>query len=727
MKTNRWSRKQFLQLARTTALLVGVIMSCKSPANAEPASPAAKPKTDSSADADVAELNNWVDLEMGRSGVTGDKAQYQRQSGLPANATFSGIKSLHIEEIVGKKGFVTIDGRGIFDNHDYDLTIGAKHPDYGYVKAGFRQYREYYDNSGGYYPSNKLSFIPANELLALDRGKIFFEGGLTLPDMPVLKVRYEHDYRTGAKDSTEWNQTTLTGPKQTVNANIIRKIAPDFLGLDEKTDSIAVDLSGNVKSTELALGMRYDWIRNYDSQNQSVYPTQTASSSAFSHTLTSVDKFKDDILNVHASTDSKLGEKWELTSGYSFTDLHMCDIGTRFDNPGTPTGSTGSLDSSRYPNLSAAAAIEEYEMNLSLMYSPGENWYIVPSARIEKVTTEANSSYSAFTTGSLTSLASYNVNTDNESQVNAAQALDVRYTGCTNWVFYVRNEWEENRDALGQSGANATNTPVNARLLDGAWHQSVQKYAGGINWYPERGLNVALQYYHKIDKHSYENNTKPGLATTAFPLEQYPGFFKQENFITDDANFRVTWRPCSKLTTVTRYDFQYSTVDFQGAMSPTGGSLGIIPSAQTLTHMIGETVSWTPINRLYLEGGLNYVLNTTHTGAEGWSGLGGAVTASDNNYWTFNVTGGFAFDDKNDISANYTYYRSDNYVNNTTGVLPYGSGGEESTVGVTFGHTFTKVLSGTIGYTFQKYRDQMYAGLLDYQSSTILATVHYRF
>jgi hypothetical protein len=731
MKTNKWSRNQMIQMARTTALLVGVVMACKPSALAQQSSSAAKPSTGASADADVDELNNWVELEMGRSGVSGDAAQYQRQSGLPANDTYSGIKSLHVEQSFAKKGLVTIDGRGIFDNHDYDLDIKASHPDYGYVKAGFRQYREYYDNAGGYWPSNNLSFVPANQVLTMDRGTAFFEGALMLPDMPVLKLRYEHDYRSGGEDSTEWNSTRLTGPNQTVNSAVTKKIAPDFLGIDEKTDSIAVDVSHNIRSTDLALGVRYDWIRNYDSQNELVYPTQTTSST-YNHTLTSVDKTKNDIFNVHGSTDTKLGEKWEVTSGYSYTDLHMVDIGSRYDSAGTPTGGTGSLDSSRYPNLSAAAAVEQYEMNLGLMYSPGDNWYIVPSARIEKVTTESTGSYNTFASGSLTSLSAFTIDSDNESQVNAAQSLDARYVGITNFVFYVRNEWEENRDAMGQSLGAQTNTVANDLLFLGSWHQLSQKYTGGINWYPERGLNLALQYYHKIDENSYENNTPPdstaGSAAGATPLLNYPGFMKQENFITDDANFRVTWRPCSKLTTVTRYDFQYTTVDFQGAQYAVGVQLAQIPSAQTITHMIGETVSWTPINRLYTELGLNYVLNTTHTGAEGLTGaLGGVVLASQNNYWTFNTMAGYAFDDKTDVRATYTYYRSDDYTDNSALTVPYGAGGEEHTFGVTLGRKFTKTMSGTLGYTFQQYRDQLFGGLLNYQSSTILATVKYRF
>ena len=59
------------------------------------------------ADAEGEDLVNWVELGVGGSIVNGDKAQYQRQSGLPANTAVGGIKSMHYEKNIGKKGLFT--------------------------------------------------------------------------------------------------------------------------------------------------------------------------------------------------------------------------------------------------------------------------------------------------------------------------------------------------------------------------------------------------------------------------------------------------------------------------------------------------------------------------------------------------------------------------------------------------------------------------------------------
>src|ERR1041385_5001477 len=93
-------------------------------------------KTDASAD----EFNNWVDLSVGGAFVDGDKAQFMRRQQIPAGA-FGGVSDFHLEQRVGTNGTLKIDGRGIFDNHDYLLKVELADPNKGYVRAGYREFR----------------------------------------------------------------------------------------------------------------------------------------------------------------------------------------------------------------------------------------------------------------------------------------------------------------------------------------------------------------------------------------------------------------------------------------------------------------------------------------------------------------------------------------------------------------------------------------------------------
>src|SRR5271165_237412 len=179
MNTTSWNRRQFRQLAGTCASLLTLCLTGASSASAQQTNALAKPEDSTPTAADATEFNNWVEVGVGGSAVSGDRAQYQKQSGLPGSTAFGGIQAFHWETPVDKKGLFSVDGRGIFDNHNYDLKLDLEHPDIGYVRAGFNQYREYYDATGGYLPSAKLSFPQANSEFFVDRGTAFFEGGLT--------------------------------------------------------------------------------------------------------------------------------------------------------------------------------------------------------------------------------------------------------------------------------------------------------------------------------------------------------------------------------------------------------------------------------------------------------------------------------------------------------------------------------------------------------------------
>ena len=71
---------------------------------------------------------------------------------------FGGIHDLHYEQTVDKNGQFSIDGHAIFDTGDYDLTLSLSRPKLGYIKAGYNQFRSYYDGNGGFFPVNGAFF-----------------------------------------------------------------------------------------------------------------------------------------------------------------------------------------------------------------------------------------------------------------------------------------------------------------------------------------------------------------------------------------------------------------------------------------------------------------------------------------------------------------------------------------------------------------------------------------
>jgi hypothetical protein len=706
MKTIRQAGKTFRNRARRGAILASACLIGAVPVLADDPKKS-PPAAETATEPDVSDLVNWIQVGVGGSMVKGNQAQFQQQKGV-RSGPYGGIEAFHFETPVAKKGLFTIEGRGIFDQHDYSVKMELSHPDRGYLRVGYTEFREYYDGTGGYYPAEGLIYQGLfDNRLATDRSHVSFEAGLTLPDKPVVIFRYDYDVREGTKDTTIWGEALLA------DGTTVRKIVPSFRTLDEVRHSLALDVKHGIGNTEFGLGGRYEMQRNQDLRTVVQRPDKTTT-----RLLTQDEGLTADMFNVHAFTDTTLSETWRFTTGYSYTTLHSALSGSRLNTPigATPLSGTDT----RYANLGGGSDLNQYVLNLSLMNTPGKNWYIVPAVRVEKQDTKGIATDNAVTGAPVQVVSpATTFATSDKGALYVTESLDVRYTGITNWAFYTRMEFSEDQADLSERfGANLTLPATLFRATE--WSRLQQKYTLGANWYPTRKANFAAQYYHKISDNNYHHNLDSSPNTGGG--DRYPGYFGAQRFDVDDVNFRLTWHPLPLLTLVSRYDYQLSRVNTR----PEG--LPAIESGVNEQHMFAQSISWTPWHRLYLQGSGHYVLDTTHSPVEDLTGAAsGIVLSAPNKYWTASAIVGFALDNKTDLQTTYSYYRADNYVDNSPLGMPYGSGARQHEVGATLGRQMTRNLRWTLRYAFSKYQDETSGGALNYEAHGIWSTMQYRF
>ncbi|HXP59958.1 MAG TPA: hypothetical protein VN829_05660, partial [Dongiaceae bacterium] len=172
-------------------------------------------------------FKNWIEVGGGGFMVKGDAGQAEQQQQMKRGA-YGGIEDLHVEGNIDKKTTLTLDGHGIFDDHDYQLSLNVKREDTGYVRLSFENFRTWSDSSGGFFGPDRLHFSTASEGLPLDDGKVSFEAGWTPKKGPKVTFKYTHKYRDGDETSTIW------GP---VNTSLgTRDIFPNTYNIDEKSD-----------------------------------------------------------------------------------------------------------------------------------------------------------------------------------------------------------------------------------------------------------------------------------------------------------------------------------------------------------------------------------------------------------------------------------------------------------------------------------------------------------
>ncbi len=630
--------------------------------------------------------------------TSGDKAQAEHQRQIPDGA-FGGVEDFHWQQFVGKKGLFQVDGHGIFDNHDYSVKLELSDPDKGYLRAGYTEFRTWYDGNGGFFPQNNQWFSLNNNELHVDRGDAWFEAGLTLPDKPIITFRYDHDFRQGDKDSTSWGDIT------TVTASD-RKIVPTFMGIDETRDVFQVNIKDTVGNTDAGLGVRYEIDRDNDSTYIDLDP---ANANRF---VTQNNVEQDTLFNIHGFTETFLNKKITFSLGGSFTTIDTDLSGSRIYGPtyNAPLSTTYVNNGSGFTGLGGGGNTKEYVANMNLMLTPIDNLVFVPALRVEYNGSDlSDNSDSTSGTGATFKSIPTDSGSDNWS-LDVAESLEARYTGFRNWSLYASGEWSEDS---GNEFWNQETNAVFKPILNQDWTQLGQKYTVGANWYPLYRLNFGTQYYHQIQDYDYDNNL------TATPTT-YPGYLAYQKFKTDDMNIRATWRPFSTLSLVTRYDFQLSTVD------TTGGSLNSVQSAEITSHIISQSVNWTPFSRLYVQVSGSYVLDSVDTPPISITGVTNFVLPGRNDYWTVSAMSGFALDNKTDLQLQYTYYRADDYVN-TSVTQPYGAGDEEQSVTATITRQITKAIKVSLKYGFFRNRDQTSGGNNNYDAHLVYASMQYRF
>jgi hypothetical protein len=662
--------------------------------------------TPAKADDQPVDYNNWIDFSTGGVITSGDRAQFQHRYNLQ-RGPFGGIESFHWEKTINKKNLFQIDGRGIFDNHDYSLRLGLSNPDKGYVRAGYREFRTWSDGNGGFFPQTGQWLSLYDNVLALDRGEAWFEAGLTLPKVPLLTFRYSHQFRHGQEDSLEWGESTVG-----LSPLAYRNIVPSFRNIDEKSDTFQGDLKYRVAKTDFGVGLRYQIQDNRDSLNTRQFPGEAAND----RNVTDVEGVRSDLFNAHAFTQTRISPKVLLTTGYSFTTLDSDLSGSRiygatYDPVYDPTFArqqTGFLD------LAGGGEMRQYVMNLNLMLTPWDYFSLVPAVRVEKQDLENQSDYQRTDPGFGATPATAS---SSQGLVDVSESLALRYTRLTNWVFYAQGDWTQEQNDLNQNAVGALGVlplPPTTLTLDSHDDAYTQKYTVGANWYPLSRLNLSGQYYHKIHTVDYRYLADSTLG--------YPGFLTDQDFDLDDLNVRVTYRPINPLTLVTRYDFQLSGVN------TAADSLGDLQTAEVTGHILSESLTWTPVARWYLQGTVNYVRQQTHTPG---SDLTGAATDlvldSRNDYWDASAMTGYALDNKTDLQAQYFFYRANDSVDNSVASLPYGADATQHGVTVTMTRRIRRNLRWTLKYGFFDYRDRTSGDHNDYQAHLVYTSMRYLF
>ena len=652
--------------------------------------------------------NNWVEFTAGGFLTQGNRAQAQAmQSWNPGG--FGGISDLHVQGNVFTNTTLTLDGRGLYDQHDYDINLRLEHPQKWFLQFHADNARTWSDDIGAFFPPTGTQYygLKGNNPLALDRGEYSFLGGLTLDNLPSITFQYTHSYRNGNEDSTSW---APVHPNPS-SSSAVQGLAASLYNFDETVDAFDLNAKKNLWHTDLGLGLHLEHGDLNDGLCSTFFPD---TSSAYD-----VNGNQKNTYNLFSA--SATGEKWIQQHVFVSAGGMVANLDNNF------SGSQILGDPYGYNNLVGNSHLQEYALDLNLLTIPINTLDIIPSIRANKESWSADSTG----VGTLSSLPTEPFNSQSSRDViDVCEALDLRYTGFTNWVLSAGGQWDESSGNLNQFGGlsqvDGIGVPGVTNYTDDT--SLLQKYSVGANWYPLSRLALDFGGYYKNDRYNYS------ASTDSTPDgDTYPGYFTIQSLETFDGNCRATLHLLRNLSLISRYEYQVSTIDT--TPDPTFG-LSMQQTSRMHSHIIGQNISWVPWSRLSLEAGFSYVLSTTATPAsqdtaavasQATPPTAAAVLNADNNYWTLNFSPRLVLDDKTDLNLDYFYYQADDYVNNSPGGVPLGAGSREHAVTATLTRRINPHLRASLKYGYYDYEDALTGGNSNFKGQLIMASLQYQF
>jgi hypothetical protein len=675
--------------------------------NAPPAVVAAAPMTpEQMFEGGTNAYNNWVEFGFGGFLTKGNKSQFQQQNQNSGGA-FGGITDLHYQQQIAKGTTMTVDGRGIFDEHDYKLSLGVEKEKLGYLRFSASEFRTWQNGDGGFFPPTGAYYGQPGDAQALDRGDFSIEGGLTLENVPKITFKYEHTYREGEDSSTIWGYTHPSG------GALVRGLSPSIYDINERSDIFQMDVTHHIKSVDVGAGIRYETGHMDDTLKIDQFPGESSQQNITDRQGTTYD-----MLNVHSFAESWLSKNVMVSSGVSFSDLDNDFSGSRIYGSAYDVGYAPNVQNGLgYTGLNGGSHLYEYVGDLNVFTRPLPHLTIVPSLRVQQQNSDGTSSG----TETLSDYQPQSIDgVNNASDLDVRERLDATYNGITNWVFYARGELTEGSGTVAETGGLV---PINDIGVQPVNYNSqidrfFQKYSAGVRWYPARQLTLDAGGYYQHNKYDYDYTLD---STPNDSFTRYPAYLTLQEFETYDGSFRVTFRPRQNISTVSRYEYQYSTVH---TTPDSMSGLGEVESSRTIGHVIGEDISWTPWSRLYLQAGLSYVLNETKTPASDYTP---AILPAQNDYWTVNFSSGLVVDDKTDLKLNFFYFLADDYQNNSLDGVPYGSGEETYAITASLTRRITKHIRWSLKYGYSHSDNSTYGGHQNYESHLVYTSLQYRF
>lgn len=649
-------------------------------------------------EADVSEgFEFMLTPTIGATFVNGDERKFRehlgQREGMNGGGEFLLFKSLDADRKVELSGHARQD--------DYKAVLGVDKSDLGFVHVGWEQYRKYYDDSGGYFPSTNVSVASLGRDLSLDIGKAWVDVGLTLPDWPRMVLGYEYDYRRGDEASTGWGGIGL-GP----NA---RNSAPVRKAVDESVHVIKFDLDAELRGVAIEERFRGEFYQ------LDTHYTNSGARGPVSQNVREGTRYFQGANTIRLEKPIK--EWWLASAGYLYSDLNA---DATFANTAR-YASLPTLYVATVPQITLER--ESHVFNVNSLLGPFAGLTLTAGAQSEW-TREHGVGGGILHRVPFTFQAPPSLNTNSASlfsdsdENTVSEMFALRYSKIPFTTLFAEARLQQ--QSIGRSDSDLQPSGSYLENIDSTRRTSDLRF--GFNTSPWQGVTFSSHYRRFEDNSDFHNQNAPQ------PVGSYPGFIRARDLLTDEVEARLTLRPARWLKATFAYQYQVtdSWTDTRAAFNPansvTNSPGGNILAGQYDSRIYSVGLTVTPFRRLYLDTTFSYQTSTTRTANNNVPSI---VPYRGDVYSIFaNAT--YVLSADMDVFAGYSFSTADYGQNNFADGLPVGIRYEQHGVQLGLMRRLGKNVTTQLLGAYYHYDEPSSGGANDYVAGSIFAAITFR-
>jgi len=641
----------------------------------------------------------WIEVE-------GDKSKFREIEGVKEGLG-GGLQHFSLEERIRTEKKVSVEGRALFPENDFQIKLALEKNDLGFVRAGFEQWRRYYDDTGGYYRPFGMPSFDLNRDLHLDIGRAWIDFGLTLPHLPQIVLGYEYQFKEGAKSTLEW------GPVQSKGE--IKNIYPASINIDEHTHIVKFDLTQEFS----------EW-RLEDSARVEFYSLKTRQDNAGSYSIGSgldtLVQTREENTHVQGMNtlhlERQLTDWWLFSSGYLFSrlegDSSLNQITTGAVNPQSAFWSTEPISLRRQSHIISLGNLFRPMDGLTASVGVQSEWTRqegLGRVHLDEGDLDVFNPYPATVKSDL-------------DETKVSENVSLRFTKIPWTVLFADARFEQ--DAIGQyekdlADPGVTPDPENSFRRDTDYTNERHEYRAGFDTSPWRWFALSAHYKRRTSDSDYDTVKILQLPANMLPamVTGYPGFIRSRRIDGDEVQTKLVLRPTPWLKTTFTYqlvstDYSTTTDTVRDGIMPEGLLAGTYDA-----HVYGFNATLTPFRRVYFSGAFTYSDSRTKTAQNNSP----SIVPYKGDVYTLLASTTYILSKTTDLQLTYAFSRADYGQNNVGDGLPLGL--DYTRHGLMAGATWhlTKTVTSSLRYGFYKYSEPSSGGFNNYTAHAIFATL----